>query len=196
MPAPSENELNAFEPDGARERLASASFAVRVLIAIAERRKGIDAARCRLALLHLETATPLRRSLRGALARHHLTDLKFAILVILFSTEPEPISASVLAEHAEVSRASITDALDQLEALELLTRVRDNLDRRVIYVQITLAGQELIDAAINDYLRAAENAAREVRPGTQRALLTAYLQFLRGLTVPGDPLRPETPASG
>ena len=166
-----------------------ASFAIRLLITIAERRKGIDADRCRLALLHFETATLLHRSLRRALARHKLTDLQFAVLVILFSTEPEPISASVLAEHAAVSRAAITDALDKLEALQFASRARDDADRRIIYVRISAAGQETVDAAINDYLHAAADAASEVRPAAQRAVLAAYLQLLRGLSQSEKPRR-------
>ena len=175
--------------------LAPASFASRTLITIAERRKGIDGARCRLALLHFETATLLHRSLRRALTPHKLTDLQFAVLVILFSTEPEPISASVLAEHAAVSRASITDALDKLESLQFATRTRDDSDRRIIYVRITPAGQEAVDAAINDYLHAAADAAREVGPGTQRMLFAAYLQLLRGLSDSGKPRRHAAPHS-
>ena len=195
MPAPSENKLTAIASDGVRADAVPASFAVRVLITIAERRQGIDAARCRLALLHLETATPLRSSLHRTLALRQLTDLQFAILVILFSTEPEPISASVLAEHAAVARPSVTCALDQLESRRLVTRTRDDLDRRAIYVRITPAGQEKIDATINDYLHAAANAVRHVRPKAQRTLIAAYLQLLRGLADPGEPLCHETPAS-
>lgn len=193
MPAFSENELNAIEPDCACGDSIPASFAVRVLITIAERRQGIDAARCRVALLHLETATLLHRSLRRVLAQHNLTDLQFAVLVILFSTEPEPISASVLAEHAAVSRASITDALDGLEFLRFASRVRDDSDRRMIYVRITALGQETVDAAIMDYLRAAEDATRDVRPTAQRAVLAAYLQLLRGLSASGKPRRSAAP---
>ncbi|HET7535369.1 MAG TPA: MarR family transcriptional regulator [Candidatus Didemnitutus sp.] len=177
------------------DNLSAASFAVRTLITIAERRKGIDAARCRLALLHFETATLLHRSLRRALARHKLTDLQFAVLVILFSTEPEPIAASVLAEHATVSRAAVTDALDKLESLQFAIRTRDEFDRRMISVRITPAGQEAVDIAVNDYLRAAEDAAREVRPAAQRTLLAAYLQLLRGLSSPGDKPRHDAPVS-
>jgi DNA-binding MarR family transcriptional regulator len=195
MPAFSENELNAIEPDSACADSIPASFAVRVLITIAERRKGIDAASCRLALLHLETATLLHRSLRRALAPHNLTDLQFAVLVVLFSTEPEPIAASVLAEHAAVTRASITDALDGLESLQFASRVRDDSDRRMIYVRITAAGQETVDAAIVDYLRAAEEATRYVRPTAQRAVLVAYLQLLRGLSASVKPRRSAAPRS-
>lgn len=180
MPASSGDKPNAIEPDNVRADSIPASFAIRVLITIAERRSGIDAARCRLALLHLEAATPLRRGLHRTLALSKLSDLQFAILVVLFSTEPEPISASVLAEHTAVSRASITNSLDQLEALRLVIRTRDTLDRRVTYVQITPAGQEKVDAAINDYLHAASDAVRHVRSGAQRTLIGAYLQLLRG----------------
>jgi DNA-binding MarR family transcriptional regulator len=180
------NHDETIGPDGDSD-LTTASFVVRTLIAIAERRQAIDGARCRLALLHFETATLLHRSLRRALAPHKLTDLPFAVLVILFSTEPEPISASVLAEHAAVSRAAITDALDKLESLQFASRARDDSDRRIIYVRITPAGQEAVDAAINDYLHAAADAACDVRPAAQRALLAAYLQLLRGFSDSGKP---------
>jgi DNA-binding MarR family transcriptional regulator len=190
----STNHHEATSPDVDGD-MASASFAIRTLITIAERRKGIDADRCRLALLHFETTTLLHRSLRRALAPHKLTDLQFAVLVILFSTEPEPISASVLAEHAAVSRAAITDALDKLESLQFASRARDDSDRRIIYVRITAAGQETVDAAIVDYLRAAEEATRYVRPAAQRAVLAAYLQLLRGLSDSGKPRRIAVPRS-
>lgn len=175
--------------------MAPASFAVRTLIAIAERRKGVDAARCRLVLLHCETAKLLRRCLRSALERNHLTELQFAALVVLFSTEPEPLPASIIAEHAAVSPVSVKDAVDRLESLRLVRRTRDYADRRILYVRITPAGQETVDTAINDYLRAAAGAAREVRPSKQRAVLTAYMQLLRGLTNSARPLRPEATRS-
>jgi DNA-binding MarR family transcriptional regulator len=171
------------------------SLALQMLVAIAERREGLDAARCRLVLTHLETAALLHGSLRQVLARHHLSDGQFAALVVLFSTEPEPISPAVLAEHTSVSRASMTETVDKLETLRLAVRTRDNLDRRVTYVRITPEGQETVDATINDYLHAAADAVRHVRPKTQRTLIAAYLQLLRGLTNPGEPLSDETPAS-
>lgn len=167
--------------------LSTTSFAVRTLVTIAARRKGVDAARCRLALLHLDSAILIQRNLRSALARHGLSDAQFSVLVVLFATEPEPLSASVLAEHAGVSRSAITDALDKLEAAKLLTRIRDELDRRVTYVRITAVGQETVDGAINHYLRAAEDAVGLVRPPAQRVLLAAYLDLLRTLSTDSQP---------
>ena len=142
--------------------LRTISFAVRSLVSIAERRKGINAARCRLALLHSESSALIHRGLRRTLAQHKLSDLQFAILVILFSTEPEPLSVSVLAEHANVFRSVLTETLDKLEKARLLTRTRDEFDRRVTYTRITPTGLETVDHAINDYLQTAENAVRKL----------------------------------
>jgi DNA-binding MarR family transcriptional regulator len=185
VPNSAEHHHESHLSDGSE--LTTTSFAVRTLVTIAERRKGVDAARCRLALLHVDSAMLIHRCLRGALARHKLSDLQFAVLVILFSTEPEALSASVLAEHASVSRSAITDTLDKLEATKLLTRSRDEFDRRVIYVRITSTGQEIIDRAINDYLRAAEEAVHQLRSSAQRVLLSASLELLRTLPKSGEP---------
>ena len=135
------------------------SQSARTLLALAGRRNGIDTARCGLAFAHLGTAERLRCSLRSALARHQLSDLQFAILVLLFEVEPEPIPMAVLASHAGVSRSAVTDALDSLEARGLASRARDRCDRRILHVRITVVGRERIDQAINDYLRATMHAA-------------------------------------
>lgn len=180
--------VQSDEPD-----LTTASFAVRTLIAIAERRKGVDAARCRLALLHFESAMLIHRNLHRTLMQHRLSDLQFVVLVILFSTEPEPLSASVLAEHARVSRSAMTDTLDKLEAAGSLTRTRDEFDRRVVYVRITSAGQAIVDRAINDYLHTAEDAVRQLHPPARHVLIAAHLELLHALSRRDDAAT-DTPA--
>ena len=131
------------------------SQSARTLLALAGGRNGIDAARCSLVFAHLGTAERLRRCLRSALARHGLSDLQFAVLVVLFEIEPESAPMAVLANRAGVSRSAATDALDTLEALRLASRTRDHRDRRVIQVRITAAGRAKVDRAISDYLHAA-----------------------------------------
>src|SRR5689334_19660249 len=115
MPSGNKNQKNGeglsslFDAD-----LARASLVCRALISLAERRDGMDTGRSRLVLLHLEAAKLLRQKLRRVLAPHQLTELQFAVLAILFSTEPESMSASVLSDHTAVSRAAMTAALDGL----------------------------------------------------------------------------------
>jgi DNA-binding MarR family transcriptional regulator len=135
------------------------SQSARTLLALAGGRSGIDPARCEIAFSHLGAAARMRGAVRSALARHRLSELQFAILVLLFEVEPEPIPMAILADHAGVSRTAVTDALDGLEAAGCTTRARNRRDRRVIQVRITVAGREKTDQAINDYLGAAEHAA-------------------------------------
>lgn len=135
------------------------SQSARTLLALAGGRSGIDPTRCELAFAYLGAAARMHCGVRRALARHRLSDLQFAILVLLFAVEPEPIPMAILADHAGVSRSAVTDALEGLEASGFATRARDRRDRRVIQVRITAAGCEKTDQAINDYLEVAERAA-------------------------------------
>lgn len=135
------------------------SQSARRLLALAQGRNGIDAARCSLAFAHLGLAKRVRCCLRSALARHQLSDLQFAILVLLFEAEPEPIPMAILADQAGVSRSAVTDAVDSLEASGLASRGRDRSDRRIIRGRITAAGHEKIDRAIDDYLFATAQTA-------------------------------------
>lgn len=127
------------------------SQSARILLAIADRREEIDAERCHRAFAHLAMIARLRARLNDTLARHRLSDLQFAALVVLFEIEPEPIPMAVLAEHTSVSRSAMTEALDKLEAHHLASRTRDRCDRRVIQVRITAAGRAKADQAIDDY---------------------------------------------
>lgn len=92
------------------------SPSARTLLAIAGRRVDIDVALCRLAFAHLSAASRLRRALLATLTRRRLSELQFALLVVLFESEAKPIAMAVLAGHAAVSRSAVTEALDGLEA--------------------------------------------------------------------------------
>lgn len=145
------------------------SQSARTLLAIADRRGGAGAARCRLVFDHLAAAARLRRSLQRALTRHQLSELQFATLVVLSEAEPEPVPMAVLAEHAAVSRPAMTESLDKLEAQHWASRSRDRNDRRSIQVRITAAGREKVDRAIDDYLRAVVAGVEELEPARPRA---------------------------
>lgn len=139
------------------------SQSARTLLAIAGRRSGIDAERCSVAFEHLGAADRLRRCLESTLVRHRLSGLQFAALVVLFDIEPEPIPMAVLAEHTAVSRSAVTEAVDKLEALRLVSRNRrDSCDRRVTHVRISTAGRKKVDQMINDYLHVVMDAVRYI----------------------------------
>ncbi|HYC71611.1 MAG TPA: MarR family transcriptional regulator [Opitutaceae bacterium] len=135
------------------------SPSARALLGIAEGRAGINAACCRVVFRRLGAAARLRRSLQRMLSSHALTELQFAILVVLHRNEPEPTPMAALAEDTGVSRSAVTDALDDLEARRLAHRARDRGDRRVLQVRVTPLGAAMADQAINDYLGTVARAA-------------------------------------
>ena len=158
----------------------SDSLACRTLVSVARQRRGLDAGRCQLVFEHLDTAHFVQAALQRTLAEFHLSELQFAVLVVLFALDPEPIMPADLADYTAVSRAAITDALVRLEALQFVSRTRDTTDRRVFQLQLTALGRTTVDDALVRYLTTVGRVARHVDPATQPELLAAYHRLQRG----------------
>ncbi|QXJ28616.1 putative transcriptional regulator [Saccharolobus shibatae B12] len=79
-------------------------------------------------------------------------DLSYLDFSILKATSEEPRSMVYLANRYFVTQSAITAATDKLEAKGLVRRVRDNRDRRVVLVEITPKGMEVLENA-NELLR-------------------------------------------
>ena len=146
-------------------------LAYRTLLAIARQRQGLDAPRCQVVFEQLDTSAVLQAALHGVLAEYQLSERKFAVLVVLFTLDPDPSTPADLAEHTGVSRSAITEALDQLVEQKCIVRERDDRDRRTIYIRLTPSGHELLDRALMHYLRTAGDIARLLDPSAQSNLL-------------------------
>jgi DNA-binding MarR family transcriptional regulator len=68
-----------------------------------------------------------------------LTMPQFAALQVIW--RQGPLSGRQLADHLGVSQPAVVKVCDRLEARDLIERVRDNLDRRVQWLQLTAAGR-------------------------------------------------------
>ena len=160
------------------------SLVVRTLLATARQRPGLDEARCRLVLEWLLTGAAVRAALRESLAPCGLTELKFAVLVALFTLDPESSTPADLATHSGASRAAITDALDGLQVHRLVARERDAVDRRTIDVRLTEAGRKAIDFALQRFLQTAGHVARFVNKAERAtaAAVCAHLRIGSGVT--------------
>ncbi|QGZ33599.1 MarR family winged helix-turn-helix transcriptional regulator [Stappia indica] len=75
------------------------------------------------------------------LARHRLSEGKFVLLFLLHD-KPDGLSPHELAEHAGVTRATITGLLDGLERDGFIVRRSGLDDRRKIAVSLTRLGRE------------------------------------------------------
>lgn len=112
------------------------------------------------------------------LADHDVNMATFSVLAALRrSGPPYRLTVGELAQTALVTSGGSTQRVDRLEASGLVDRVRDLKDARVVHVQLTQKGAELID------LLAAAHFANERRmlTGLTHAERRALAELLRGL---------------
>ncbi len=172
--------------NSSQETGASTGLVERTLLAVARQRPGFDEKRCQLALDCLVTGQAVRGALHACLHRAGLSELRFGVLVILFALEPSATTAADLASHAGVTRSSITEALDGLQAHHLIRRQRDSVDRRAIYVRLTKAGRALAEDALLAYLRTATQVTRFVTPDELDTAFALGAQLRGGVELPLD----------
>jgi DNA-binding MarR family transcriptional regulator len=114
------------------------------LKAASARNPNADPSICELFLNILHTGDVAARSEADFLALHGLNQARMIILVLLDNAETGSMRSSELADHANVSRATMTGLLDTLEKAGLLSRAPDPHDRRASNVKITPKGEKLL----------------------------------------------------
>ena len=86
------------------------------------------------------------RRLRGR-ETHRTAQISYSQYGLLFSLAGMcERSARDLAEHAELTPATVAQMLESLEAQGLVTRVRSDQDRRVVLSSLTERGEQLVAA--------------------------------------------------
>ncbi len=138
---------------------------------------------CQFVLEWMQIGALAQEVLRDSLARFDLTETKFSILVTLFALDPDTAMEADLANHAGVTRPSVTNALHELQDQGLVVRTRNSVDRRVINVHITKKGHATIDAAIQHYLETAEHLARFVDRDVQAVATTLCDRLMLGAKI-------------
>lgn len=158
----------------------SDSLAARTLLDVARQRKGNASELCRVVFEHIDTTATLHAAIQGALSPFQISELQFAVLVVLHSLDPEPVSAADLATYTAVSRSAMTEALDHLERSQLVSRTRDERDRRVLRIALTPEGRTTAEPATQAFLHSVTEATRYVDPATRASLLGGYALLQAG----------------
>jgi MarR family 2-MHQ and catechol resistance regulon transcriptional repressor len=148
QPAPDENEqrLTAF---------------------LAKRGADIDAhgAMFLLYRTHTDTAAAMEAA---ALRPLGLTHAGFLLMMTLWTSGPQETRA--LAEILRVSKPSIVSSVDTLERMELVRRVRSDVDRRLVTVTLTRSGTRLIERASDRWQASVREMASVLTQAEQRTL--------------------------
>ncbi len=94
----------------------------------------------------LHTADMLMQRIAGVLKPFKLSHSQYNVLRILRGVGPAGLACQEVAERMITRDPDITRLLDRLEARGLVTRTRDQKDRRVVTVRITPEGLRLLEA--------------------------------------------------
>lgn len=110
---------------------------------------------------------------------------------LLLLTQEESVTIGALAREADLTAASMTVAVDQLEARGLVTRERDLRDRRQCFVTLTAPGQKVVEEKQAYWrVRMAELFADVPGPkiGTAVSVLERLVEVMEGLGEPDTEL--------
>lgn len=92
------------------------------------------------------TASLLMQALGRELKRHDLTPPLYNVLRILRGAGPDALTCGEIGERLVSPGPDVTRLLDRLEQRDLVTRLRDAEDRRIVRARITKKGVALVDA--------------------------------------------------
>jgi DNA-binding MarR family transcriptional regulator len=143
---------------------------------------GANPAICEVFLNILHTGDVVSRGESDFLARHGLNQARLIILVLLDSSENGSMRSSELAEHAIVSRATITGLLDTLERAGLVARAPDTRDRRASCVTITEKGKALLHKVQPMLIRWTEGILSALSAREQGQLVTLLRKTQRAFS--------------
>ena len=121
------------------------------LLELANRYPEFDLASVETCLAFLDTTADVYEALDAHFARYGLSMGKFTLLMQLLQAPEQGLTPSDFAERAGVTRATITGLLDGLEREGWLRRQPYPSDRRMLSVQLTDKGQQLLSQMLPDH---------------------------------------------
>ena len=124
-----------------------------------------------LLLKDLPKYDTLIENLDACLARHDLLQGRWWVLILLMREQNLTASPSVLADKAGVTRATMTGLLDSLERAELIERIPNPDDRRMLNVRLTEKGQQRLDEVMPDYYSRVARVMEELSEDHRQLLM-------------------------
>ena len=126
----------------------------------------------------LRTADCLHREFQRKSRDWGVTSTQYNVLRILRGAHPQGLTCSAIGNRMITADPDITRLLARLKALKLIRQQRDRNDRRVLWTQISEAGQELLRQMDPVIQRTPKELLGHLREG-ELAELTRLLELAR-----------------
>jgi DNA-binding MarR family transcriptional regulator len=107
---------------------------------------------------------------------------RFSPLAMLFTSSNKQLKPSELADHAGVTRATMTGMLDGLAAQGLVERKHDPEDRRALFITLTPEGEKLIRKVLPLYFKKVSKIMAGVTDAERRALASILRKIERNVS--------------
>jgi DNA-binding MarR family transcriptional regulator len=101
---------------------------------------------------------------------------QLSCLLVLEKTGP--LSLSKLSKHVFLSPSMITSIVDQLEKKELVLRTRKSTDRRVIMIELTEKGKEVVKTAPPSFQEQLTSSLNHLKEEEKKSLFDTLNKFL------------------
>lgn len=119
------------------------------------------------------------KEIKDFLARHDLEPGEFDMLSTLRrSGEPYELTAGTFLKASLVTTGAITLRVDRMDAKGLVTRVRDEGDRRSVKIRLTPRGLEVIDRILPLHLANEARLLEALGEGENRELASMLCRLL------------------
>lgn len=114
-------------------------------------------------------------------AKHHISQGRFTVLMLLHRADDRPCTPASLADAARVTRATMTGLIDTLEKDGLVDRSADASDRRAVIVHLTKHGEALLKKVLPHYFRCVSAMLQPLTEPERKELLRLLQKIQDGL---------------
>jgi len=119
-------------------------------------------------------ANVVRKRGRDILSDFDITPPQFQALLVV--ADEEGITMGELCQRMYLACSTATDLIDRMEKAGLLSRERDQQDRRVIRLQVSPRGHEIMKSVLEARRRYLEGVLAHMDPGEIKALTRSLQQ--------------------
>ena len=102
---------------------------------------------------YLQVANQVQKKMYALFQKDGLTDAQFFTLMAIYHAENNKLTLSDISRILLVSRANITGVIQRLEERDLIVKVSDKKDLRLIYVKLSSAGEKIVKKIRPHYIR-------------------------------------------